>query len=581
MVNDVHFRTDDEVAPGFHTKKMSNGADKSGRMDNVVFAVGMVVTVRHGKDDNNAQVIEYRDNLSGPIAAKASGVDNVIEILGQTVVVDNAAFFDSLKVNDVVEVSGFVDNAGRIRADFVSPASRPAKGFEVKGFVSALSGNSFQLGPLPGDSGATVTVSYSSAAISGLPGGPEKGMYVQVSTTDREPVGGVITATEIVKLTARTEFPEGHRSISRGSSPRHGAVPETTSSSPWKGKRVGVDGQYGFRWRHANQYPGTQQESSGSGDGNRRGSLRRQHNFPVGTRTATMRTAKCVERRNNDERTLKEEESAMRTPERTFRNFTWLVLALMISAALAACGGGGGGSTGSTSPGASGPATVGVSIASAPAFPAGTTFATSTASPVTAAAPANSPSFDNVFVTVTKVALIPSTGPEFPDPNGELESSSAAEGNGFVTATLPSPVEIDLLNLSGDNAAMLLNKFTGVPAGEYSKIRVYYSSVVGHNAGPPPTDTVFHQTANFHFDVHFVGGNLVIPVTSDPQGGIRFFSVVIDVVGLKYHEAGKQRERSAASPGLRQGGRRPEIHRHRRSGPGKPCERNICRKGGQ
>ena len=208
----------------------------------------------------------------------------------------------------------------------------------------------------------------------------------------------------------------------------------------------------------------------------------------------------------------------------------------MISAALAACGGGGGGSA--TSPGASGPATVSVSIASAPAFPAGTTFAASTASPATAAPPANTPSFDNVFVTVTKLALLPSTGPEFPDPNGELESSSAAEGNGFVTVTLASPVEIDLLNLSGDNVATLLNKFSGVPAGEYSKIRVYYSSVVGHNAGPPPTDTEFHQTGNFHFDVHFVGGNLVIPVTSDPQGGIRFFSVVIDVVGLKYHQAG-------------------------------------------
>jgi hypothetical protein len=243
-----------------------------------------------------------------------------------------------------------------------------------------------------------------------------------------------------------------------------------------------------------------------------------------------------VERRNNDERTINEEESAMRTPERTFRKVTYLLLTLMISAALAACGGGGGGSA--TIPGASGPATVGVSIASAPAFPAGTTFAASTASPVTAAAPANSPSFDNVFVTVTKLALLPSTGPEFPDPNGELESSSAAEGNGFVTATLASPFVIDLKNLSGDNAAMLLNKFSEVPAGEYSKIRVYYSSVVGHNEGPPPTDTEFHPTAHFHFDVHFVGGNLVIPVTSDPQGGIRFFSVVIDVVGLKYHEAG-------------------------------------------
>jgi hypothetical protein len=33
-------------------------------------------------------------------------------------------------------------------------------------------------------------------------------MYVQVFTSDREPVGGVITATGIVKLAARTEFPD-------------------------------------------------------------------------------------------------------------------------------------------------------------------------------------------------------------------------------------------------------------------------------------------------------------------------------------------------------------------------------------
>ena len=248
-----------------------------------------------------------------------------------------------------------------------------------------------------------------------------------------------------------------------------------------------------------------------------------------------LRTAKCLECRNNIERTLKKEESAMRTSDRTIRNVTCLVITLMISAALAACGGGGGSST---SPGTSGPATVSVSIASAPSYPAGTTFATS--SPATAAPSGNSTTFDNVFVTVTKLALIPSTGPELPDANGEEEKpdSSDKDGNGFVTATLSSPVEIDLMNLSGDNVATLLNKFSGVPAGEYSKIRVYYSSVVGHNAGPPPTDTEFHQTAHYHFDVHFVGGNLVIPVTSDPQGGIRFYSVVIDVVGLKITSAG-------------------------------------------
>jgi Domain of unknown function (DUF4382) len=222
----------------------------------------------------------------------------------------------------------------------------------------------------------------------------------------------------------------------------------------------------------------------------------------------------------------------MKTPAGTLRTTAYLLFVLLISAGLAACGGGGGSST---SPGTSGPTKVSVSIASAPSFPAGTAFAPSTLAPTTAAPPVNSPDFTNVFVTVTKLALIPSTGPEFPDVGGELESSSAEEGNGFVTATF-NPVTIDLLNLNsstGDNVATLLNQFSGVPAGEYSKIRVYYDNVVGQ-----PGDKMFHQTGHFHFDVHFVGGNLVIPVTSDPEGGIRFFSVVINVVGLKYHEAG-------------------------------------------
>jgi len=226
----------------------------------------------------------------------------------------------------------------------------------------------------------------------------------------------------------------------------------------------------------------------------------------------------------------------MRTPERTFRKVRYLFLALTISAALAACGGGGGGS--STSPGVAGPATVSVSIASAPSYPSGTTFATSTSSPTIAAAPGNSPDFANVFVTVTKLALIPSSGTELPDPNGELETqdSPSEKGKGFVTDSF-SPVTFDLLHpnsSSGDNVATLLNKFTGVPAGEYSKIRVYYDSVIGQ-----PGNKLFHPTAHYHFDVHFVGGNLVIPEATDPEGGIRFYSVEINVVGLKYHEAGQ------------------------------------------
>ncbi len=201
VVNGVHFRTDNNVAPGFRTEKKINGADKSLERDKDVFAEGMVVTVRHGADDNNAQGIEYRDNLRGLIAVLASGADNIIEVLGQTVVVENAATFASLKRNDIVEVSGFVDNAGRIRAAYILPIAPSVQEFEVKGFVSESSSTGFRLGPLPDGSGTTVLVSNAT-------GGPANRAYVQVMTTDREPVGGSITATRIEILAARTDFPE-------------------------------------------------------------------------------------------------------------------------------------------------------------------------------------------------------------------------------------------------------------------------------------------------------------------------------------------------------------------------------------
>lgn len=225
--------------------------------------------------------------------------------------------------------------------------------------------------------------------------------------------------------------------------------------------------------------------------------------------------------------------------------FRGLVVPVLVAslALMNGCGGS------SSSPGTSGPATVSVSVASAPSFPAGTTFAPSTLLPSTEV-PANSPEFTNVFVWVRKIALIPSNGAESPDGNGELEqvNSSAEEGRsgmpGFATITLPDPVRIDLLNTpTGRQVAWLLSRFSDVPvaAGEYSKIRVYYDNVVGCSSNGD--NTTFHPTAHYHFDVHFVGGNLVIPVAAPqdenlPQEGIRFYSIVINVVGLKYHQAG-------------------------------------------
>jgi hypothetical protein len=199
----VHYLTDSDVAPDFITHKTSHGMDNTSMMDRDVFRVGMVVTIHHGANDNNAQQIEYQDNLQGPIAAKNTA-ENTVTILGQTVVVSDAA---PLYLNEIVGVSGFVDSAGRIRATYIernSHSHHHGGEIEVKGFVSGLSSSGFRLGPLPDGTRTTVAVSFVGAGLA-------NGMYVKVVTTGAQPVSGPISATSIVELTPRTVFPEKSR----------------------------------------------------------------------------------------------------------------------------------------------------------------------------------------------------------------------------------------------------------------------------------------------------------------------------------------------------------------------------------
>jgi hypothetical protein len=244
----VEFLTDNNVAPGFVTMKTFNGTGMSSMMDRNLFRVGMVVILRHGSSDNNAQEIEYRDNLQGPVAAKNAGADNTVTILGHTVVLDNAALFGSLNPNDVLAVSGFVDSSGRIRASYADmvPCSSmmmcPVTEFEVKGYVSGLTFSGFRLGPLPGGTGTTVTVSYAPSVGVGL----GNGMYVQVATTDAQPVSGVIAAIRIGQLSPRTVFPEKAMADLEGlvTTPPSGSG--SVLSFAVEGKRVQTDGSTQF-----------------------------------------------------------------------------------------------------------------------------------------------------------------------------------------------------------------------------------------------------------------------------------------------------------------------------------------------
>jgi hypothetical protein len=225
----------------------------------------------------------------------------------------------------------------------------------------------------------------------------------------------------------------------------------------------------------------------------------------------------------------------MKTTAATFRNVFCFLSLLSFSVALVACGGGGGG----TSSISSGSASVSVALAAAPGFPAGTSF-TATPTAVDVSSKPVSPSFDNVWVKIEKVALLPSKEGEGPDPEGEVIATAGGPGpdGTFVSSPVTPPVWVNLRDLpSGQKIARFLNKFFNVPAGTYGKIRVYYSALYGErdtDDGYEKKD--FHPTANSHFDVHFVGGDLVIPVTTDPAGGVRLYDVTIEFVGLKIVE---------------------------------------------
>ena len=250
----------------------------------------------------------------------------------------------------------------------------------------------------------------------------------------------------------------------------------------------------------------------------------------------------------------------MRTPERTFRKVTYLLLALTISAALAACGSGGG-STSSTSPGVAGPANVDILIAAADV--------TGSSAPSVAVSGADSvpstdpgylwpeqitqldPRIEHVYMEVIKVSLMPSEeafGSE--DMDGDIQAGSSPgpasppDKPNFLTVEPEPTVWIDLIKLeNGKKLARLLNKFDQVPTGTYDKIRVYYGKVkVVVEDGTPPV--YFHPTANSKFDIHFRQGHeLVIPVPSDttqkPDGWVKLFQVKLNVVGLKLKIVGQ------------------------------------------
>jgi hypothetical protein len=164
--------------------------------------IGMVVTVEGtGSIDSESAVADrviYNDNVEGPIES-ITVVDTTrkdIVVLGQTVIANavtvfKGTTFDDIAVNDVVEVSGLSDDTGDIWATFLEKTDGVI--FEVTGFVENLIPvqETFKINDL--------TVDYSSADTSGLPGGvPTDGLLVEIEGT-LDPITGEMLA-DVIEL---------------------------------------------------------------------------------------------------------------------------------------------------------------------------------------------------------------------------------------------------------------------------------------------------------------------------------------------------------------------------------------------
>jgi len=215
------------------------------------------------------------------------------------------------------------------------------------------------------------------------------------------------------------------------------------------------------------------------------------------------------------------------------RQIVWITTALSMALPVLFLAGCSGGSSGG------GSSTVNVSMASTEPNVVSNSVGTFPAGSMTVEPLAATPAADNinhVWITVHRVSLIPGGNAPGPDPNGEMavQDTTPPDASGHISADL-DPVEVDLLNLPTGGLARFLDAITDVPPGTYGKIRLNYTNPTVHFIGAPENTTI-QGTANYHIDIHFAGGKLVIPPESTVKG-VQLHDVVIQLVlgkeGLK------------------------------------------------
>ena len=153
--------------------------------------LGQVVTVTTNiGDDGSVSVtkVDFDYNLEGPISdvpqqADPDGLTKSFTVLGTTVIVDidDTVFgtgyaFDQISQNDFVRISGFFDSNNVLHAKYIAKTASAIE-VEAKGKITGLDtlSQTFMLRGL--------TVTYAGADLSGVPGGLQDGLFVEVKGT--------------------------------------------------------------------------------------------------------------------------------------------------------------------------------------------------------------------------------------------------------------------------------------------------------------------------------------------------------------------------------------------------------------
>jgi hypothetical protein len=162
--------------------------------------VGQVVTIAGQISSDGrtgtATSVTVNDELEGPISSIDLAAGTLVA-MGRTVHVDGGTSFAGgigsladLHLHDVVEVSGFVDASGDIRATRIE-LNGPGGEYEVTGTITAVD-NTLKILQI-----GTLSVDFSAAALNDLPGGaPAVGQLVEVKGTTFS-AAGVLLGTSV------------------------------------------------------------------------------------------------------------------------------------------------------------------------------------------------------------------------------------------------------------------------------------------------------------------------------------------------------------------------------------------------